>query len=346
MKHFGNSSVYWAQINFIMGGTIGFTQIKNGKRESYHRWTNVMPSLFESYHFHFPESPEAMEEYIRKWEEPYRNMQDDWERNGPDGPFENNMTDAYFGPHIPRFAPEHYGLIVVDFDEKKVYSCQGYSSFGVFINSIDIPYYLMVKAHQRGETQIQLQKDEIEWLMNDLKPYFDNGKLKLHYYTNVNEDGSLKPLYHMDNYPERMNAVPPYMKEWPLDGVKWLDDFSHDLGVYPSRLPGEHADLRDEDWFKRNQATHPKDALKAVELIYQERGKSSEERSYGQYDYELQPRLDFKLSVDSEWEFFRYKESPKGFKQFMQDMDEKYGLTEEDKADWKDFIEEPEEVSE
>ena len=320
MKQNSKSSVYWAQINFIMGGTLGFTQIRNGKRESQHRWTNVFPDFINSYRFHFPDSPEAMEKYITDWEEPYRGMQEDWEKNGPDGPFEHNMTDCYFGPEVPRFSPCGYGLLVLDFDKKIGYHCQGYSNFGVLEPMISLTYSSLVHAMERGESSIRARQRDIDEFEQDIRPLFDQDKLQLYYMTNIDENGQEKEKGIWDKVESRLKLdfLNDMMTPLPLDQIKIGDNFS----VFMDK-PSE---VFQRDWCQRNLDKLPEDFKAAMNLMKDQKGW---------YDSVY---MAFHLGIKSDWKFIRYDESREGFLEMMKDMDAEYGLSQQDKEAWNEYI--------
>ena len=122
-----------------MGGNVAMTirlsdeMRKEGEQEIYKmdRWTNSFPwylnhrGLVESSREHF-------DEYMSQWIE----MKDDWDKNGPDGPFKHRMTSCYFPWDI--MAPSEYGLIVVDYQTKTIISMQGYSHIGGLLRVNDI----------------------------------------------------------------------------------------------------------------------------------------------------------------------------------------------------------------
>lgn len=55
-------------------------------------------------------------------------MKEDYENNKETGQFKLDMTPVYF-PHNTK-SPDEYGIIVVDFQNKKIYSSQDYSGVG------------------------------------------------------------------------------------------------------------------------------------------------------------------------------------------------------------------------
>ena len=106
-----------------MGGSIAWTvREANGVEHRMKRWTNIMPgTITDDFLAGDPALfAEAMESYL--------GMKADWERNGPDGPFEHNMTDAY-APYPYGLTPAEYGFIVTDFQTKTLISCNHYTSF-------------------------------------------------------------------------------------------------------------------------------------------------------------------------------------------------------------------------
>lgn len=107
-----------------MGGSIAITLITpEGQTYKMGRWTNSFPGFINNLKF-IQKDDIHIEEYLESWLE----MKKDWNENGPDGPFEHNMTPIYL-PY-EQMAPMGYGLVVIDMQRNKIYHCQGYSSLG------------------------------------------------------------------------------------------------------------------------------------------------------------------------------------------------------------------------
>lgn len=107
-----------------MGGNLAVTLItEEGTTYKMDRWTNTFPNFVNNMKLVRKEK-EHVQNYLEAWLE----MKEDWEKNGPKGPFEFEMTNMYF-PHAG-MAPSQYGLVVIDMQKNKIYSHQGYSSPG------------------------------------------------------------------------------------------------------------------------------------------------------------------------------------------------------------------------
>lgn len=106
-----------------MGGNIAWTIRKaDGTEFRMDRWTNI---ISDSINDDFLEGKEeAFNEAMESW----LSMKDDWEKNGPKGPFEHPMTDVY-APYPYGLMPSEYGFIVTDFVTKTLISCNSYTSF-------------------------------------------------------------------------------------------------------------------------------------------------------------------------------------------------------------------------
>lgn len=108
-----------------MGGTIGMIIRKpDGETVPMLRWTNILPHFLSRTDFLRGDFDSWWAEFSKSWEL----MRDDYQRNESTGRFEQGMTTAYF-PH-DTLSPEGYGLVVVDFQKKKVSHLQGYCSLG------------------------------------------------------------------------------------------------------------------------------------------------------------------------------------------------------------------------
>lgn len=106
-----------------MGGNVGIIIKKeNGEQIAMDRWTNIMPSFFSQVSLYRGDTAQWYAEFSQQWEE----MRQDYEKNKETKKYEHNMTDVYF-PHDTN-SPTEYGLIAVDFANKKIYSSQGYCS--------------------------------------------------------------------------------------------------------------------------------------------------------------------------------------------------------------------------
>ena len=108
-----------------MGGNVAVS-IKNedGNVLNMDRWTNVMPYFFSHYDLYCGDFKVWAEEFTKSW----REMQADYEENKLTGKYKLNMTGVYFP--FDTTSPSEYGLIVVDAQNKKIYSAQDYCQIG------------------------------------------------------------------------------------------------------------------------------------------------------------------------------------------------------------------------
>lgn len=107
-----------------MGGTIAMTlREPDGTEHRMARWTNIMPWAFSTLGF-LEKDPAHLDALLGQW----RDMARDWDRNGPDGPFEFNMTPCY-APHR-ELVPTGYGMVVADMQNDVILHSQGYTSIG------------------------------------------------------------------------------------------------------------------------------------------------------------------------------------------------------------------------
>ena len=107
-----------------MGGTVAvILKDHDGVITPMRRWTNIMPSYFSNLKL-FSDDINLEKEWIASFLEIHNILSQDYEKNKDTGNFENNMTDTYFPWNVS--APYSYGLIVVDFVKKQIYSVQNY----------------------------------------------------------------------------------------------------------------------------------------------------------------------------------------------------------------------------
>lgn len=108
-----------------MGGVIGFTlREPDGTEHRMRRWTNILPWALTNRLF-LEKRPEHVAAILAPW----REMQDDWARNGPEGPFDHPMAPVYGAPPHG-LAPDGYGLVVADMAREVILSYQGYTTLG------------------------------------------------------------------------------------------------------------------------------------------------------------------------------------------------------------------------
>ena len=108
-----------------MGGTINMIIRKpDGEIVPMLRWTNIMPETFGSDAFLDGRFDDWWPEFSKSWLE----MRDDYERNSATGKYAYDMTEAYF-PSVGH-VPEGYGIVIVDWQSKRLLHWQGYCSIG------------------------------------------------------------------------------------------------------------------------------------------------------------------------------------------------------------------------
>ena len=92
-----------------MGGSIAITIIKNGERIHMTRHTNIMP--YNLHHPDFLNGGKTYDDFIEHFEQ-----------------IKDNPEFIYSNPWD--FSPEGYGIVIIDFDRRKIYSSQGYCAIG------------------------------------------------------------------------------------------------------------------------------------------------------------------------------------------------------------------------
>jgi hypothetical protein len=108
-----------------MGGNVGIIVKKpNGEQVGMDRWTNIMPYFFKQINLYLGNFDTWYSEFSEQWLE----MKADYEKNKDTGKFELNMTSVYFPCNTQ--SPSEYGIIVVDFPNKHIYSSQDYCNIG------------------------------------------------------------------------------------------------------------------------------------------------------------------------------------------------------------------------
>ena len=108
-----------------MGGNVGIIVKKpNGEQVGMDRWTNIMPYFFKQADLYLGNFDKWFEEFSEEW----LKMKADYEKHKDTGKYELNMTSVYFPCDTQ--SPSEYGIIVVDFPNKKIYSSQDYCNIG------------------------------------------------------------------------------------------------------------------------------------------------------------------------------------------------------------------------
>ena len=103
-----------------MGGTISVTIIEqNGDMHKMQRWTNNVPAFIKNVKFITKDS-----DYVKAYLDRWLPLKSDWEKNGPDGPFEYEGTTDFFPS--TGMTPDEYGILVIDFQKDKIYAIQDY----------------------------------------------------------------------------------------------------------------------------------------------------------------------------------------------------------------------------
>lgn len=182
-----------------MGGSVAvILRDHQGNVTPMRRWTNVMPFYFKLATLY--SNDETLEkEWISSFLQDYLLMKDDYEKNKNNGQFEFEMTSTYF-PYDTS-APYSYGLIVVDFLKKRIYSNQSYCSLEYLyfynlkfdisnneeLNNFELAYNLkifdtiiidMEDKHFSYNFDNLSFNEYLEFLfeINDKKPVFSNNK--------------------------------------------------------------------------------------------------------------------------------------------------------------------------
>lgn len=184
-----------------MGGSVGVTILKNnGERISMNRWTNILPYFFRQASLYKGEEEKWIKDFCAQWEE----MKKDYEDNKDTGKFKHNMTDVYF-PY-DTLSPVEYGLVVVDFPNKKIYNSQDYTSLNkLYAHSIRKRYY-----NNSNDEGIKKENEEGN---KEFKALFDNGFIKkINYYNHTEEkyleqDISNLTWSDIDNFLDEINNI-------------------------------------------------------------------------------------------------------------------------------------------
>jgi hypothetical protein len=194
-------------INFTggieMGGNLAITLIlEDGKTYKMDRWTNTFPNFVNNMKF-IRKDPIHIQNYLKSWLE----MKEDWGKNGPDGPFEFNMTNVYF-PHF-EMAPSEYGLVVLDMQKNKIYSQQGYATPGH-------SHRVLERLEEMRENYEYLN----EWDKGELKRLDDlenNGRIE------VIRDREGFQMIKIDLSPFEIKIFEDHNKEASIQYMKLLD---------------------------------------------------------------------------------------------------------------------------
>ena len=311
-----------------MGGSIGFTAIKDGRVFKMCRWTNSMPGLFKSIQVLQPEiDPEETERHFQRYMKAWLDMKKDWEKHGPEGPFELNMTTSYFGNEPDGMFPDGYGLVVMDYDRKKLYSMQGYCSFDHINTELGYEYQEYSKGNTRRIDEYTEQR-----LLTELKPLFDLGHINtLRFNINFGEDFKLLGKDE-GGYFDKRNTL-------DVSGLdlRWGDEFETRYGNLWEELkskfnPGSR--IFNMDIFKRNKDVIPEFIWEA--LIFQEKqqAKKDHDTKDGRNPYSIW----FDIIPSTEWEVMNFEEDYSGSKGMLQELQKHYKLEEFELVKWNEWI--------
>lgn len=143
-----------------MGGEVN-VYIRDHSRTLYkmRRWTNTLPSylLFIGHESEI----KNLDQYMANWYE----MEADWEKNGPKGPFQHAMTNAYFpSPQTIKYG--EYGLVFVDYVTKTIISYQNYTNIGSFIAA---SYWVRFDDDERKLCRAVADRDALSFTSPDLQ---------------------------------------------------------------------------------------------------------------------------------------------------------------------------------
>lgn len=159
-----------------MGGNVGvIIKRKNGEQVGMSRWTNIMPHFFKDINLYLGNTEQWYKDFSEQW----LNMKEDYENNKDTGNFQHNMTPVYFPNDY--LSPDEYGIIAVDFKNKKIYSSQDYCNIGTLAF-----HHIYSRYDEENEENIKL-----------LQQYFDNGFLKsMQYYDFENKTIKVIDISH------------------------------------------------------------------------------------------------------------------------------------------------------
>lgn len=142
-----------------MGGTIAMTlRHEDGTVLPMYRWTNILQDWLTNLAL-LEGDPAHMAGCMKNWED----MRKDWEANGPDGPFEHNMTSCYF-PSPEGVHPGGYGLVVLDLKTKQILHCQGYTSIGK-MSAVSVQLDLHAgEPDAQGRVRVGMGEDAVRFM--------------------------------------------------------------------------------------------------------------------------------------------------------------------------------------
>lgn len=148
-----------------MGGNVGMIIRKeNGEQIAMSRWTNLMPHWFKDIRLYRGQTQQWYDDFSKEW----LLMKNDYEQHKDSKNYALPMTSVYF-PHVTA-SPDEYGIIVVDFQHKKIYSSQDYCNIG------SLSFYHMWSRRQ--------DEQDIE----ALQQYYEQDMLKsIQYYCSENQ---------------------------------------------------------------------------------------------------------------------------------------------------------------
>ena len=154
-----------------MGGAVRVVIRKEDSEVlSFVSWTNSIAHVLKS-----PEFLSGDLSGIVEHMDYYAKLQEDYKKNKDSGNFEERNTFIYGKYKFDEIFPVEYGIIVVDFKDKKIYSCQDYtnleSHYAAFMRSNDgEPSFL---HHSEKEVKELIHMADLN-LFHSASVYFDD----------------------------------------------------------------------------------------------------------------------------------------------------------------------------
>jgi len=153
---------------YKMGGSINvFVRKSDRTLIKMTRWTNTIRYL-TALIGHVDEDTH-LASYMKEW----LPMQEDWQENGPKGPFKHNMTPVYF-PGPRQICKCGYGIVFADYVTKTVVGWQGYA-----------------ELERIWSSSIQYDRHEDSGFWPTLVKLVENGQLRCNHMRNHNSKSSV-----------------------------------------------------------------------------------------------------------------------------------------------------------